>query len=64
MKFIKIEKFIHVCESCYHRFSRNEHPESDRWTHHEDVEAPYMSCDECGRRTGEDDSCRLTNGNS
>ena len=63
MKFIKIEKFIHVCESCYNRFSRDEHPESGGWTHLEDVEAPY-GCDECGRRTGEDDPCRLTSGNS
>lgn len=49
MKFLKIEKTIFVCQACYERFSRNEHPESRGWDHTEAAAAPFMSCDECGK---------------
>lgn len=49
MKFIKIEKTIFVCQTCYEQFAMDEHPPSSGWEHTETEDAPYMFCNECGK---------------
>jgi len=57
MKFMQLEKTLHVCESCYEKDSRYDYPESHGWVHQE-ISAPYMSCDECGAHVSEDESAQ------